>query len=73
MKEKYFLVTNKSIVKAKNMTHAKALISGDETVPGTIMTDNITSREVDESNASSYFSTISEEDTRKQKTCQTSR
>lgn len=63
MKEKYFLVTNKSIVKAKNMTHAKALISGDETVPGTIMTDNITSREVDENNASSYFSTISEEDT----------
>ena len=62
MKEKYFLVTNKSIVKAKNMTHAKALIGGDDSVPGSIMTDNATAREVDEENASSYFSVISEED-----------
>lgn len=62
MKEKYFLVTNKSIVKAKNMTHAKALINGDDSIPGTIMTDAVNAREVDEANASSYFSVISEED-----------
>jgi len=62
MKEKYFLVTNKSIVKAKNMAHAKALMNGDDSVPGSVMTDNVSAREVDENNASSYFSVISEED-----------
>ena len=32
MNDKYFLVTKSHIVKAKNMTHAKALVEGDEDV-----------------------------------------
>lgn len=62
MKEKYFLVTSKSIVKAKNMTHAKALMNGQDDIPGNVMSDNLTAREVNENDASSYFSVLSEED-----------
>lgn len=62
MKEKYFLVTNKSIVKAKNMTHAKAIMGGDDSVPGELMSDTVNAKEIDKDNAASYFSVISEED-----------
>lgn len=62
MKEKYFLVTNKSIVKAKNMSHARAIMGGDENVPGELMSDSVNAKEIDKDSAASYFSVISEED-----------
>ena len=57
MSDKLFLVTKTHIVKAKNMKHARSIIEGDEDIPGDLLVDNIFAKEVDEEQASHYFST----------------
>lgn len=57
MSDKLFLVTMTNIVKAKNMRHARALVDGDEDIPGSVLAENTLSKEVDEDEASMYFAT----------------
>jgi len=55
MNDKYFLVTKSHIVKAKNMTHAKALVEGDEDVLGDVLADKLFSQEVNYEEAVTHF------------------
>ena len=53
-----FLVTKNHIVKAKNMKHARAIVEGDEDIPGDILSDECEIQEVKEDDVSQHFSAV---------------
>jgi hypothetical protein len=55
MTEKYFLVTQSHIVKAKNQTQAKALVEGDNNFLGAVMADSVDVKQVSYKDAVSNF------------------
>ena len=55
MNDKYFLVTKSHIVKAKNMTQARALVDGDEDILGDVLADKLLTKEVNYEEAVTHF------------------